>query len=159
MSTREPIESEPISRRDCLGSVGGGSAAAAILFSTIGMLRLPKPRVLPDVVSMVRLGKPSQFPPGSVTMLPEQKVCVVAGDEGIGVVSLVCTHLGCVVNKTESGFDCPCHGSKFGPVGEVLQGPAPRELRWLAVSQAADGALLVDTRKEVRPGTSYQASS
>lgn len=159
MSKPKQVDSEAISRRDYLGLAGAGSAAAAILFSTVGMLRLPRPRVLPDVLSMVRLGKPDRFSPGTVTMLPEQKVCVVASDEGIGVISLVCTHLGCVVNKIKTEFHCPCHGSKFGPAGQILQGPAPRSLPWLAVSQAPDGTLLVDLRKEVSPGASYKASS
>lgn len=153
------VESEPVCRRDWLGLAGTGSAAAAILFSTAGMLRLPKPRVLPDVLSLVRLGNAGQFPPGTVTPLPAEKVCVVSSDEGIGVISLVCTHLGCVVNKTEAGFDCPCHGSKFGPKGEVRQGPAPRPLPWLTVSQAPDGSLLVDVGKEVQAGNLYKASS
>ena len=159
MSAGQRMNAGRVSRRDYLGLAGTGSAAAAILFSTIGMLRLPRPRVLPDVSSLVPLGKPAQFAPGTVTMLPQQKVCVIAGADGIGAVSLVCTHLGCVVAKTEHGFDCPCHGSKFGPAGELVQGPAPRALPWVAVSQAPDGTLLVDVGKQVRPQTWYKASS
>lgn len=147
----ERIEDEALSRRDYLGLAGAGSALAAITFSTAGMLRLPKPRVLPDVAGLLRLGKAAEFVPGTVTVLPEHKVCVFASEEGIAVMSLVCTHLGCVVKKTERGFDCPCHGSKFGPHGELVQGPAPRGLPWWAVSQSPDGTILVDLAKEVSP--------
>ncbi len=49
------------------------------------------------------------------------------------LMSARCTHLGCVVawNPTEGDFECPCHGSRFSPVGEVLQGPASKPLRAL----------------------------
>lgn len=155
----DELERGGISRQDFLGLAGVGSAAAAVAFSTVGMLRLPKPRVLPDVSSVVRLGKPSEFPPGSVAVLPQQQVCVVATEGGISAVSLVCTHLGCIVKLTDDGFDCPCHGSRFDRKGEVVTGPAPRGLPWLAVSQAPDGTLLADRAKEVDPQETYRASA
>ncbi len=48
-------------------------------------------------------------------------------------VSAACTHLGGVVrwNDAEHSWDCPLHGSRFGPEGDVVDGPATCGLRRL----------------------------
>lgn len=149
------LEPEPVPRRDFLGQAGLVSAALAILGSVIGMARLPKPRVTPEASSRFRAGKAAEYPPGTVRVLPEHRVQIVSTEQGIAAISLVCTHLGCIVSATSDGFACPCHGSKFDENGKVLGGPAPRALLWLAVSQAPDGSLVVDSKTEVKPGTYY----
>ncbi len=147
---------EPVPRRDFLGMAGLVSAGVAIFGSILGMARLPKPRVLPEASSRFRAGHPAEFPPGTVKIIPERNVRILSTEHGIAAMSLICTHLGCVVAETPDGFQCPCHGSRFDTEGKVKQGPAPRALAWLSVSRAADGALVVDTARETSPNQFFK---
>jgi glycine/D-amino acid oxidase-like deaminating enzyme/nitrite reductase/ring-hydroxylating ferredoxin subunit len=68
---------------------------------------------------------------GDIVRHDGRKVAGHRRDDGTLVaVSPRCTHLGCQVvwNTAERSWDCPCHGSRFSPEGEILQGPAVREL-------------------------------
>lgn len=52
------------------------------------------------------------------------------GDGSFILIRPVCTHLGCMLtwNDADKTWDCPCHGSRFDKEGNVLQGPAMRNL-------------------------------
>jgi Rieske Fe-S protein len=43
----------------------------------------------------------------------------------------VCTHKGCELVKRKDFFECPCHGSEFDFIGNVLKGPATEPLQKL----------------------------
>jgi cytochrome b6-f complex iron-sulfur subunit len=83
-------------------------------------------------------------------------VALYRNGEGVFAVSLVCTHLGCIVKNTGDGFECPCHGSQFGADGVVKKGPAPRALAWHKVTGSA-GNYIVDEGVTVPAGTYCKA--
>ncbi|OKL41643.1 FAD-dependent oxidoreductase [Pontibacter flavimaris] len=68
---------------------------------------------------------------GRIMRKGAQKIAVYCDQDGVRhQCSAVCPHLGCLVswNSVESSWDCPCHGSRFDPFGNVITGPASSNL-------------------------------
>lgn len=65
-------------------------------------------------------------------------------DEGLQVLSLVCTHLGCIVkwHPDDETFHCPCHAASFDKAGRVTGGPPPAPLERLTFTETA-GKIIV----------------
>jgi Rieske Fe-S protein len=64
-------------------------------------------------------------------VLPTLRVALYRDPGGeLHALSSVCTHMACDVgwNDQEKVWDCPCHGSRFSPAGDVIRGPAARPL-------------------------------
>ncbi len=82
-----------------------------------------------DRVTPAEVSDPSEIPPDSARIVRHGlgKIGVYRDAERqLHPVSLRCTHLGCLLrfNAAERSWDCPCHGSRFGIDGAVLEGPA-----------------------------------
>lgn len=76
-----------------------------------------------DVHAVDEIAKES----GAVLRRGLTKVAVYRDERGeLHERSAVCPHLGCIVgwNPTEKTWDCPCHGSRFDRLGQVINGPA-----------------------------------
>lgn len=153
---RSRLDPEPMPRRDFLGLSSIGAALAALAFALVGMLRLPKVAVSASPAKKFRVTLPESLAPGQPYLPPGRSVAVFRDDEGVYAISLVCTHLGCLVKNTADGFECPCHGSKFGPRGGVTKGPAPKALPWHEVSKSGD-TFVIDEEAVVPPGTKAEA--
>ncbi len=152
------LEEKPIARRDFLGLAGLWATTVAIFISIVGMVRLPKPAVLPEAARRFRIGKADEYPVGTETIVPVKNIAVLSTAEGVAAISLVCTHLGCVAEREDDGkFVCPCHGSKFDASGKLTGGPAPKGLVWVELSISPEGWLVADTLSAVDPGTVLKA--
>lgn len=154
---RSRLAPEPVARRDFLGLSAKLSAAAACLFALLGVMRLPKAAVLPSPSKKFRVTLPESLAPGEAYEPPGRTVAVFRDEEGVFAVSTVCTHLGCIVKPAPTGFNCPCHGSRFGRDGNVMRGPAPKPLIWLEVAKAGEGTYMIDEGATVPLGTKVTA--
>lgn len=130
------------------GCAAVGLASAGFVVNTFRFL---VPTVLYEPPARFTIGDPGRFPPGSVTFLEDRRLFLFNGTDGFYTVSSVCTHLGCNVKRAATGFECPCHGSRFDDNGRVVRGPAPAPLAWYGLSLSPRGELIVDLDRAVGP--------
>ncbi|MBI5115616.1 ubiquinol-cytochrome c reductase iron-sulfur subunit [Candidatus Poribacteria bacterium] len=152
-SLRKP---QPVPRRDFLGAAALMTCGATLGLATVGMARLPFPAVIAGESSKIKIGRPDDIAMGEERWVPSARAFVFRDKDGVHAISGVCTHLGCIVSRAPTGFACPCHGSRFGPQGEVTKGPAPSALPWLEISLAPDGQLVVDVESRTATGSRFR---
>ena len=139
---------DKLTRRKFLGKAALGGAIGAGVLAMLGALR----EVIPPLArenKKFTIGRLYDFPLNTFFLIAAHNVFIYRDYEGVRALSAVCTHLGCVLETAEAGFQCPCHGSRFNDKGRVLSGPAPRSLAYFKVDVAPDGQLLVDMSQKV----------
>ena len=102
----------------------------------------------------VMLGAVTAFPMGTWTRLNSPHVIVAHDAGGLYAYSTVCPHAACIVNApTATGSaTCACHGSVFGPNGEVVNGPAATPLPHSLIT-VCGGIVFVDVTMMVDAAT------
>ena len=87
--------------------------------------------------------------------LDKEILVVRLGEDTFDAVDIKCPHKGCEValdSKMMKKFTCPCHGSEFSLKGEVLTGPAKKNLTWYETN-FKDGTVTVKIPTTPTAGT------
>ncbi len=147
------------SRRNFLGLAGWGAVLGSLGVGSAAFARFMYPRVLFEPSTIVKLGRPDDYQPNTVSerYLKDHRLWVVRFRDGtITTLFAKCTHLGCTPMwlEAENKFKCPCHGSGYrgidlsqgGPnwTGVNFEGPAPRPLERFKIGLAEDGQIVAD---------------
>lgn len=155
MHGKSEANEPPMTRRRLmtwLSSFGLFGSAVLSIFSNLVFI---KPRATYGQPQRFNIGKPDAFPPGTRLALEARRVCIVREGSKMAAISTTCTHLGCIVGLADTGFACPCHGSRFDQDGTVTGGPAPKPLPWFKISMAPNGDLEIDKDAQVEPGSYF----
>lgn len=134
-----------ISRREFLKISTNSLLALAGALGLGGLIRYLSYKADPTPPSEFDIGPASDYPMVSRTVLAHIPAIVIHDVEGLRAISLACTHLGCTVEQHTSGFECPCHSSRYDEDGVVRKGPAKTDLRKLHIEKTEDGNLHVFT--------------
>jgi len=150
MPSKDPNPKDvEMDRRGFLGTITRLVLWLSGVVSTWGLIRFLSYYPDPTPTGRYILEPPSAYPVGTSMLLSEERVVLYRDNQGFFARSLICPHLGCVVKREIGILKCPCHGSGFGEMGELLNGPATESLRpvWLELDQ--EGRLVVDIHVEM----------
>ena len=137
-----------VTRRDFLTLAWKSLLGLSTLLGFGALWRFLSYKPDPTPVTRFDLGPVDNYPPGVEFKVNEAQAHVMHTAEGFRAYSLVCPHLGCIVDPTENGYLCPCHGSRYDKTGAYLYGPSAKPLRPLQVEITAEGHLLIDTGEQ-----------
>lgn len=122
-----------------------GSALGLV---ALGIATVSEQFMLPSLTTPRRA--PAVIPPenapalGQGIYVPAARAYLMRDEQGYFALSAICTHLGCLVEQSGAGLQCPCHGSQYDQVGRNLTGPASRPLDHWVITRNTQGALVID---------------
>ena len=94
------------------------------------------------------LGPASDFKDGiDPRWLKQGGFFVVREQNRLFAVSATCTHMACPLSSAKTQYVCPCHGSRFTPEGNVVNGPATTPLPRFGIALDSAGHVTVDRAK------------
>jgi cytochrome b6-f complex iron-sulfur subunit len=140
-----PYNDSKLSRRDFLTLISRWSLSLSGLLGLGMLLRFLGYKSEPAAPVRFDLGLLTNYPVGSRIPIPEAEAVVLHGTQGLVALSLVCPHLGCVVNLEADGFSCPCHGSRYNLDGSLRNGPSTRPLHKLRLEITPEQHLILHT--------------
>lgn len=135
-----------LSRRNFLGIAWVGTLTLVFAQAVVLVLRFIKPASTEGYGSVVYAGKLEDFAVDSVNRITSGRFYISRTSDGVIALWQKCPHLGCAIpwDESDGKFHCPCHGSTFNQVGDVLGGPAPRAMDFFP-TEIIEEDVLVDT--------------
>ena len=135
-------------RRDFLRIITNAFFSLSGLLGLGGLFRFFSFQPDPGPPTEFNLGSKYDFPYNAQVIRPDIPAAIWHTQAGYIAISLVCTHLGCTAeeNETGEGFICPCHGSRYSKSGNVLEGPATKNLPRYRIEEQEDRRLRLFTK-------------
>lgn len=142
-----PADEGKLTRRVLLERFAGALvvATAAAAVGAVAAFAAPPPGRREDVSEIDAASLAELKAKGSVRFRFGREPCILVMHDGrVHALSLVCTHLGCLVEWSAGAgrLTCPCHRAAFSVTGDVIEGPPPRPLRTFATSIVGDRVLV-----------------
>jgi len=132
-----------ITRRDFIKVASQSLLAISSLVGLGILIRFLGFQPAPPPPKKFEIGPETNYPIDSRTLIPTIPAMLIHAASGFSAISLVCTHLGCIVQDQAGILTCPCHGSSYDTNGQVTHRPANSSLQSLRVEIQADGNLII----------------
>lgn len=133
----------PARRRFLQWLLGGAFSLIALAIATVSEQFMRPPLTTPQrAPALIRRENAPAL--GQAIYVPAVRAYLMRDEQGYFALSAVCTHLGCLVEQSGAGLQCPCHGSQYDRTGRNLTGPASRPLSHWALTRNAQGDLVID---------------